>query len=151
MTNSIPRIPPPVYFLSAVVLMILLNKFFPILRWLEFPWRYVGIVFIVFGFILSAGSGMLFRRLGTQPRPGVKATVLVTKGPYRFTRNPMYLGLVTILVGLSILLGTLSPLIMIPTIILILHFNFILREEKWMESWFRESYLSYKKKTRRWL
>jgi protein-S-isoprenylcysteine O-methyltransferase Ste14 len=131
--------------------MIVLNRFFPITRWLEFPWRYLGIVFIVIGFTLSIGSGILFRRLGTQPRPGVKASVLVTNGAYRFTRNPMYLGLVTMLVGVSILLGTVSPLTLIPILILILHFKFILREEKWMKSWFGESYLRYKTKTRRWL
>jgi protein-S-isoprenylcysteine O-methyltransferase Ste14 len=151
MNNAIPGIRPPVYFLMAVVVMILLNSFFPLAHWLEFPWKYFGIVLIILGFILSAGSFILFRRLGTQSHPGVKATVLVTKGPFRYTRNPMYLGLVAMLFGLAILLGSISPLIVIPIMIWILHVKFILREEKWMESWFGESYLEYKKKTRRWL
>jgi protein-S-isoprenylcysteine O-methyltransferase Ste14 len=55
------------------------------------------------------------------------------------------------LIGTSILLGTFSPLIVIPIIFLILHTQFVLREEKWMEEWFGESYLEYKKKTPRWL
>jgi protein-S-isoprenylcysteine O-methyltransferase Ste14 len=151
MNNSIPRIRPPAYFLMAVVVMILLNSFFPLAHWLEFPWKYFGIVLIILGFILTVRSFILFRRLGTQSHPGVKATVFVNKGPYRYTRNPMYLGLVIMLLALAILLGSISPLLVIPIMIWILHVKFILREEKWMESWFGESYLEYKKKTRRWL
>ncbi|WP_018628487.1 methyltransferase family protein [Niabella aurantiaca] len=151
MNHSIPRIPPPVYLLFAVILMLLLHQYLPVMRWLEFPWRYAGILLILPGLLLAARNGLLFRKLGTALRPGAKATVLVTKGAFRFTRNPMYLGLVTMLTGTGIWLGTLSPLIMIPVLIWILQVQFILREEKWMESWFGASYLDYKKKVRRWL
>jgi len=151
MDNLTPRIVPPVYFLAAVIMMILLHLFAPIGYWLQSPWKYFGIVIIVFGFVLSLGSGNLFRRLGTPPRPGIRATVLVTTGAYRYTRNPMYLGLVTMLIGLAILLGSFTPPVVIPFIVWILHSKFIGREEKWMESWFGESYLEYKSKTSRWL
>ena len=151
MNTSIPRIPPPIYFLIGLIAMILLSSFVPIGRWLHFPWRYIGIIIMVLGFSLSLGSGMFFRKLGTNPRPGTRATLIVTKGPFKYTRNPMYLGLITMLIGTSILLGTFSPLIVIPIIFLILHTQFVLREEKWMAEWFGEPYLEYKKKTPRWL
>jgi protein-S-isoprenylcysteine O-methyltransferase Ste14 len=151
MDKSTPHIVPPVYFLAAVIMMILLHLFAPIGYWLLSPWKYLGIVIIVLGFVLSLGSGNLFRRLGTPPRPGVRATVLVTTGAYRYTRNPMYLGLVTMLFGLAILLGSFTPPVVIPFVVWILHSKFIGREEKWMESWFGESYLAYKSKTSRWL
>jgi len=151
MSTSVPRIPPPIYFLAGLVVMILLNSFVPIGRWLYYPWRYLGIIIIALGFSLSAGSGIFFRKLGTNPRPGTRATLIVTKGAFRHTRNPMYLGLITMLIGASILLGTFSPLIVIPIIFLILHTKFVLREEKWMEEWFGEPYLEYKNKTPRWL
>jgi len=151
MNTSIPRIPPPVCFLVAVIVMIVLHYFAPISRWLNYPWRYVGIVIIALGFSLSLGSGIFFRKLGTNPRPGSKANLLVTKGPFRYTRNPMYLGLITMLIGISILLGTFSSLIPIPILFIILHTQFVLREEKWMEEWFGESYVEYKSKTPRWL
>ncbi|MGJ7032856.1 methyltransferase family protein [Niabella hirudinis] len=151
MSHSIPRVPPPVYVLLAIILMVLLDRYFPVLRWLESPYRYSGILLIVAGFLLSAAGSILFRKLGTRLRPGAKATTLVTGGPFRFTRNPMYLGLVTILTGVGIVLGTLTPLVIIPMIILLLHVRFILREEQWMESWFGVPYLNYKKKVRRWL
>ena len=63
----------------------------------------------------------------------------------------MYLGLIVTLIGTSILLGTISPLIIIPIVFLILHNQFVLCEEKWMEEWFGQSYLDYKSKTPRWL
>ncbi|HET9825419.1 MAG TPA: isoprenylcysteine carboxylmethyltransferase family protein [Chitinophagaceae bacterium] len=91
------------------------------------------------------------RRLGTPLRPGVRATVLVTRGAFKYTRNPMYLGLLTMLVGVATLLDSLSPIIVIPIFIWILYSQFIRREEKWMESWFGDSYLEYKRKTPRWL
>jgi len=151
MNTSTPRIHPPIYFLIGLIAMILLSSFVPIGHWLHFPWRYIGIIIIVLGFYLFLGSGMFFRKLGTNPRPGTQATLIVTKGPFRYTRNPMYVGLITMLIGTSILLGTFSPLSVIPIIFLILHTKFVLREEKWMEEWFGEPYLEYKKKTPRWI
>ena len=151
MNTSVPKIPPPIFFLAALFVMILLNSFVPIGHWLNYPWRYLGVIIIVIGFSLSLGSGIYFRKLGTNPRPGTQANVLVTKGPFRFTRNPMYVGLVTMLIGVSILLGSYSPLFIIPVLFVILHTQFVLREEKWMEGWFGERYLEYKSKTPRWL
>ena len=131
--------------------MILLNSFAPVGRWLHYPWRYFGIILIVAGVVLSIGSGMLFRKLGTNPQPGTRANLIVTEGAFRYTRNPMYLGLIVTLIGTSILLGTISPLIIILIVFLILHNQFVLCEEKWMEEWFGQSYLDYKSKTPRWL
>jgi len=84
MNTSIPRIPPPVFFLVGIVVMALLNSYFPIGRWLHYPWRYLGIIFLVLGFSLGLSSGLYFRRLGTNPRPGAKATLIVTTGPFKY-------------------------------------------------------------------
>ena len=151
MNTSIPRIPPPGFFLAGIIIMILLNSYAPIERWLDYPWRYLGIVLIVPGFCLGLGCGIFFRKLGTNPKPGAKATLIVTKGPIRFSRNPMYLSLNIMLIGVAILLGTFSPLIVIPLFFFFVHTQFVLREEKLMEEWFGEPYLEYKRKTPRWL
>lgn len=151
MNTSIPRIPPPVFMLLTVLLMILLSNYAPIARWLNYPWRYFGIVLIILGFGLGLGSGLFFRKLGTNPKPGAKATLVVTKGPFKYTRNPMYISLMIIVTGVSILLGTISPLFLIPILFIILHTQFVLREERLMEKWFGEAYLEYKNKTPRWL
>jgi protein-S-isoprenylcysteine O-methyltransferase Ste14 len=63
----------------------------------------------------------------------------------------MYLGFVITLLGLGMLLGTYSPLFIVPLFALILHTQFVLREERWMEEWMGDVYLEYKRKTRRWI
>ena len=151
MNPSIPRIPPPIYFLAGLLVMLLLHSYAPIGRWLNSSWRYSGIIIILFGLCLSIGSGIYFRKLGTNPRPGAQAKILVTKGVFRYTRNPMYTGLITMLIGVSIVLGTLSPPFAIPIVFVILHTQFVLREERWMEEWFGESYIQYKRRTPRWI
>ncbi|MCF3110288.1 isoprenylcysteine carboxylmethyltransferase family protein [Niabella sp. CC-SYL272] len=150
MDTSIPRIPPPVYFLLSLIAMLLLHTYLPVAYWLHAPWKYLGIIILVGGFALSAGSAILFRKSGTHLRPGARATFVVIRGPFRYTRNPMYSGLVIMLMGLAILLGTVSPLFVIPLFFLFLHTQFVLREEKWMEQWFGETYLKYKNNTPRW-
>ncbi len=134
--SSIPRIIPPFYFLASVVAMALLNTFAPVLVWLHRPWTYIGAGPIFLGFLLSFNSVILFRRLRTPLHPGMPAKVLITEGAYQYTRNPIYLGMVLILLGICLLFGSLSPLLVIPFFIWIIHTRFILREEKWMEEWF---------------
>jgi protein-S-isoprenylcysteine O-methyltransferase Ste14 len=151
MNNPIPRVPPPAFCLAAIIIMLLFDHFIPLGIWLDYPWRYLGIILIVAGFCFGLGCGVLFRKLGTNLKPGAKATLVVQGGPFRFTRNPMYLSLNIILIGVAILFGTFSPLIIIPVFFLFLHTQFVLREEKLMEEWFGDSYLEYKSKTPRWL
>lgn len=149
--NSIPRIVPPFYMLASIIIMVALNAYAPIGQWLNPPWKYIGIAVIGLAFLLIIGSFILFRKAGTEPRPGVRANALVTSGTFRYTRNPMYIGMTTILIGVATLLGSYSPFIVIPVFVWIIQSQFIKREEKWMEEWFGQSYLDYKKKTPRWL
>lgn len=151
MNTSLPRVPPPAFMLVTVLLMVLLSNYAPITYWLDYPWRYAGIILIILGFSLGLGCGLFFRKLGTNPKPGAKANLIVTKGPFKYTRNPMYLSLMMIVTGVAIFLGTISPLFLIPILFFILHTQFVLREEKLMEEWFGQSYLEYKNKTPRWL
>ncbi len=148
--TSIPRIVPPVYLLLSIISMILLNRFLPLGYLLLYPWKYTGIAVIALGAFLVMGSFVLFRKSQTALRPGIPATAILTKGPFKYTRNPIYLGFAVILLGTALLLGSLSPLIIIPIFVWIIQSQFILREEKWMEEWFGEPYIDYKKKTPRW-
>jgi protein-S-isoprenylcysteine O-methyltransferase Ste14 len=75
----------------------------------------------------------------------------VTGGLYRYTRNPMYLGMVSVLIGAALLFGTLSAWLPIPVFVWIIHNNFIRVEERFLEGIFGGQYLQYKNKVRRWL
>ena len=84
-------------------------------------------------------------------RPFEPSTALVEDGPFRFSRNPMHLGMVLVLAGAFILLGSLSPLFVLPAFVWLLHTRFVVREEAHMERHFGDCYLDYKRRVRRWL
>ena len=142
---------PPVYFLVTVVIMTVLNYFAPIRNILHPPVTYSGAIFIVIGFIITIWSAVLFYKAGTAIKPFDESTHLVTKGMYQVTRNPMYLGMVVILLGIALLFGTFTPFFLIPIFIWLIHTIFISNEETMMARIFGDEYREYKKRVRRWL
>jgi protein-S-isoprenylcysteine O-methyltransferase Ste14 len=145
------RILPPVWFLLAVLLAIGLHYVMPIMRVVPAPWSYSGALLVVLGLVISATGAGAFKRVGTPVVPFEPSTTLVTDGLYRFTRNPMYLGLVLALLGAAILLGSLGAFVPVPVFAWILHAQFIKGEERFLEEIFGERYLAYKQRVRRWL
>ncbi len=145
------RILPPVWFLLAVLLAIGLHYVMPIMRVVPAPWSYSGALLVVLGLALSATGAGAFKRVGTPVVPFEPSTTLVTDGLYRFTRNPMYLGLVSALLGAAILLGSLGALVPVPLFAWILQTQFIKGEERFLEEIFGERYLAYQQRVRRWL
>ena len=146
-----PRILPPVWFLLAVLLVIGLHYLMPIMRVVPAPWSYSGALLLVLGLAISAMGAGAFKRVGTPVKPFEPSTALVTDGLYRFTRNPMYLGLVLALLGAAILLGSLGALVPVPVFAWILQVQFIKGEERFLEEIFGERYLAYQQRVRRWL
>ena len=93
----------------------------------------------------------MFRRARTSPIPIRPTTALVTNGPYRFSRNPMYLSLVLLYVGLALRLNDFWVLALAPVVIVLVHYLAIVREEQYLERKFGQEYLDYKARVRRWL
>ena len=145
------RVYPPVYFLAALLALAGLHFLLPELRWLERPATYVGGLFVLVGLILALASSELFRRSGTTIKPFEPSTALVTSGPFRLSRNPMYLGMVLVLLGLAMLAGTVWPLPVIPLFIWLITRRFIVHEEQMMEQVFGDDYREYRRRTRRWI
>jgi protein-S-isoprenylcysteine O-methyltransferase Ste14 len=145
------KIIPPVWLLITLVVMTGLHFILPIKRIIPAPWSYLGAGLIVLGIAMAASGSVLFKRAGTPVIPFEPSTALVTNGLYRFTRNPMYLGLVVSLIGAAVLFGTLSPFIPIPIFIWIIRTQFIRGEERFLEEIFGAEYLAYKSRVRRWL
>lgn len=110
-----------------------------------------GACFISFGLFLDIFAVLLFRKANTPLIPFHEMTFQVETGPYRITRNPMYLGMVLIQLGVIIILG--NPLGLIPLAIFVwtIQTKFIEGEERYMEELFGEKYLNYKKRVRRWI
>jgi protein-S-isoprenylcysteine O-methyltransferase Ste14 len=147
-------IKPPLLFLAALGLGYLLSRYVPIGPGLAKPNALgltVGLIFIALGFALAIRSVQMFRRAGTHVVPGEPATALVMTGPYRFTRNPIYIGFVLVYFGLSIVLTSVWILLLLLPVLAILQRGVVLREEAYLERRFGEAYNTYAKRVPRWL
>ena len=110
-----------------------------------------GAVLCLCGIGIAAwGRGLLVKG-DTNVNPYKPTISIITGGPYRFTRNPLYVGLQSLLVGLSLLVGTWWGVIFLVPVFLVLHYGVVLREEAYLERKFGQAYLTYKSTVRRWL
>jgi protein-S-isoprenylcysteine O-methyltransferase Ste14 len=145
------RLIPPAYLLLALIAEALLHRFWPIQRIIETPYTYLGVIALLAGIVMTGSAARLFKTAGTPVVPFERSTALVTSGVYRFTRNPMYLGLILILLGVAIWLGTLSAFLPVPVFVWIIQRNFVRGEERFLEDIFGDEYVAYKRSVRRWL
>jgi protein-S-isoprenylcysteine O-methyltransferase Ste14 len=145
------RIEPPIYVGVSVAAMFVLAVFLPLVRLLTPPVTWAGVPIALFGATMTVTAANQFRRSGTGLRPGSKATLVVRTGWYKLTRNPMYLGMSLLLLGIALCLGTLGPLLVVPVFVVMIRTRFIAKEERWMEEAFGEEYRAYQREVRRWL
>ena len=103
------------------------------------------------GIIASYMAEGQFRRAGTTVQPFDSSSVLVTDGLYHISRNPMYLGMVVILGGVALLLGSLTPFGMLLLFAVLINDQFIRREEQILATQFGQDWLEYKAQVRRWI
>lgn len=115
------------------------------------PWRWAGLGPLAAGLGVAGAALLRFHAQGTTHNPYGLPTALVTTGPYRFSRNPMYVGLLSGLLGVGMLRGTVPFLAVPPVLFLLLRTAFIPYEEARLEGLFGEAYLAWKRRTRRWL
>ena len=139
------RVIPPIWFLFAIVVMVGLNHWLPVVRWASAPWNLAGGVLIVAGIDIAIMGNRQFKRHGTPVRVFELTTALVTDGIFRYSRNPMYLGMVAVLVGIGIYLGSATPFVIVPLFIWLLAARFIYWEERFLAEQFGAAYLQYKK------
>ena len=115
-------------------------------------WREpAGLALAVAGLLLSFWGIFTFRRARTAIIPHRAASRLVTHGPYRFSRNPMYVGLTIAYVGGALLIDSTWPIVLLPLVILALLSLVVQREERYLHAAFGEDYAAYSRRVRRWL
>jgi len=145
------KIIPPVYFLASLILMVGLHHHLPLVLLVTEPVSYAGLLLLLPGLFISFWGARTFRKAGTPVKPFEPSTTLVLNGLYRYSRNPMYLGLVLMLTGTALLLGSLSPFLVVIVFFLIIQEGFICHEEPFLENIFGDEYRAYKTRVRRWL
>lgn len=158
------RVPPPLVFAAGLAGGLLLDRVAP----LAFLWVVSGLSFIgggvpigirlvlaapfvLAGLALDVWAMLAFRRARTTVLPWGRASLLVPGGPYRFSRNPMYVGMTLVYVGLVFGFGSPWALLLLVPVLLVIRYHVVAREERHLEARFGEEYLGYKARVRRWL
>lgn len=145
------RILPVVWFLLAVAVMVLLHRTLPMADFSAPLLRLLGHAAMAAAFVLIVLAGWKFNRRKTPVRPFAEAEVLVTDGPFRVSRNPIYLGMLLVLAGVALRMGTLTPWLVLPAFVMIINRRIIKPEEEMLARKFPETFAIYRSKVRRWL
>ncbi|HXF90201.1 MAG TPA: isoprenylcysteine carboxylmethyltransferase family protein, partial [Xanthobacteraceae bacterium] len=146
--------PPPLIALAAVVIGIALDWLLPIdiltVALPFWPRLVIGFAFAAAGSALALAGVWLFKTAGTNVEPWKPTLRLVTTGIYARLRNPMYAGLLLLVLGLAVALASDWTLLMFVLMALILHYGVVVREERYLETKFGDDYRRYKARVPRW-
>ena len=149
------RLPPPLVGVLTILIGYGLGRVVPVLPGFGLPppvGYWIGgaiavVAFIVFGI----WPIRIFRRIEQDPKPWTSTPELTTSGPYRITRNPMYLMMLLVCVGFAFILSEAWILILTPVCAVVLYLTAIRHEEAYLAEKFGESYLDYQSRVRRWI
>ena len=142
---------PPTYFFVSLVLTVGLHFWVPVIQLIHAPYRYIGLPLILVGIWLVLWTDRLFKNVETTVKPFERPSVLVVEGPFRFSRHPMYVFMGAILLGVAVFLGSLAAFLPPIAFLIAMQVVFIPHEEKSMEETFRQTYIDYRNRVRRWL
>ncbi len=145
------RIPPPLIYMAVFAAGFVMQKWIPVHVLPEAAARIVAGLCAGVAALLAASSFAAFGRRGTSALPIRPTTALATDGPYRFTRNPMYVSLALLHAAFALWFDIFWALVLLPAAVAIINFYVIAGEERYLERRFGEEYLRYKARVRRWL
>ena len=145
------KIIPPLVYLAGIVIGFLASTWMPTKVVPNSVAWTVGGILIFCGAVLAGSAILKFRDAGTTVRPDRGASTLVIAGPYKITRNPMYLGLALVYLGMTIADQSIWALILLPVVLAVIQRRAIEPEEAFLERRFGANYIGYKEKVRRWL
>lgn len=142
---------PFVVYIGLAIIAVALQFLFPLSFFQEKTARIIGIILIALNFVfgIPAIRGMLQAK--TSPNPNRPSTALIFSGTYQVTRNPMYLGLGLVFVGLLAFFKNDWGFVLLPILIWLITVWVIIPEEKYLQEKFGEDYVNYKMKVRRWI
>jgi protein-S-isoprenylcysteine O-methyltransferase Ste14 len=142
---------PPFLYGGAFLVMLALRWFWrmPIAAPVATLWP--GIVLSVLAVGIAIAGRRTMEAAGTNVNPMLPTTAIVTSGPFRFSRNPLYVALTLLFLGLTLAFDTWWGIILLPPVLLVMHYGVVLREERYLERKFGEPYRQYRSRVRRYL
>jgi protein-S-isoprenylcysteine O-methyltransferase Ste14 len=145
------KILPTTSLLVAILLCIGLHILVPLLYFIPSPWNLVGMLPIVFGIWINLSADRAFKKAHTTVKPFEESNALIQRGVFQLRRNPMYLGFEFILIGLVLLIRSLSPYLVVLLFPIVIDRYFIQVEERMLDTKFGEDWRQYKAKVRKWI
>ena len=143
--------PPPLIYLGGLAVGLVLDWILPsasLPNGLSLP---LGIALVATGLALMSSFIGAFRRAGTAVPTRRETTAIVTSGPYRFSRNPGYMGMALVFSGIAVLAEAMWAFAALAVVLVVIRFGVIAREERYLERKFGEEYTRYKARVRRWI
>ena len=143
--------PPPLIYAGALAAGLLANGLYPLAFVPRGLWRVLGLPLILGGLLIGFLGFRAMRQAETNVDPRQPTTAIVTEGPYRFTRNPLYLSMTLVYAGITALANALPAAVLLPIVLRIMRRGVIEREERYLERKFGDEYRAYQQQVRRWL
>jgi len=147
------RIPPLLLMMAVALFMVLMVQSWPMFHFTLPFGHWLALSFLLFGVVVALLGVLTFRRANTtvDPRYPEKSASLVVSGIYRYSRNPMYLGFLLILLAVACFLAHALAFVWLPLFVLYMNRFQILPEERFMQQKFAAQFSQYKTQVRRWL
>ena len=144
--------PPPLIYAVTLAAGLLANRFYPLGLFLPRKLgRVLGLALVAGGLLVGISGLRELRRAGTNVDPYQPSTAIVETGPYRYTRNPPYVGMTLTYSGVSAFVNALPPVLLLPLTLTVMRRGVIEREERYLEGKFGDEYRAYKARVRRWV
>jgi len=142
---------PPRIAMALLAITTCLWYFSPPMTILYVPYTLIGAISIVLGFTVLLRAWLQFKKVGTAVCPTAKSSLIVTDGIYKYSRNPMYLGMLVMLTGASLMMGTIPAMFAPIGFFIVIDKVFIPFEEEKLQNFFGDVYAAYLTQTRRWV
>ena len=142
---------PPLIYLGFLLLGLGLDRLWPVAVLPEAVLSPLGWVLIGLGLLVAVAAVRRFKAAGTSFHTHKPATAIISDGPYGVSRNPIYLGLIAIYLGVGVMADAGWVAVLLGPLLLVMHFGVITREERYLERKFGDEYLRYKAAVRRWI
>lgn len=142
---------PPIIYFVGLLLGLLIHNLYPVEFLLESVSGWFGILLILMSILIGLFSVLAFKRAETSPDVRKPTTALVTNGMYRLSRNPMYVSLVIVYLGIACWINSIWILLFLIPVLVVVNRGIIKREEHYLEKKFGDEYLQYKSEVRRWI